>query len=98
VSFPKSSNGTDPMFKDKLVVSQLVGRQIYRANANSPEQDIHYGDVLDIKGSVRIIGINNTLNLMFPNGKETVVIGPLKFAVEKVFTGQNLYKYLNVAK
>ena len=98
VSFPKTSNGTDPKFKDKLVVSQLVGRQIYRANDNSPEQDIHYGDQLDIKGKVRIIGINNTLNLMFPNGKVTVVVGPLKFDVEKVFTGQNLYKYLNVAK
>jgi membrane glycosyltransferase len=98
VAFPKKSDKTDPAFKDKLVVAQLIGRQIYSANPNADDKDLQYGDVLDIKGNVRIIGINNTLVLMFPNGAVTTVVGPLKFDVEKVFKGQNLYKYLNVAK
>jgi hypothetical protein len=98
VSFPKKSNATDPRFKNKLVVAQLVGRQIYTASPDSDDKDMQYGDVLDIKGKVNIIGINNTLVLMFPNGAVTTVVGPLNFPVEKVFTGQNLYKYLNVAK
>jgi len=98
VSFPVKSDKTDPKFKDKLVVKQLIGRQIYVANANADEKDIQYGDVLDIKGKVRIIGINNTLVLMFPNGAVTTIVGPLNFELQKVFTGQNLYKYLNVAK
>jgi hypothetical protein len=96
VKFPKAGKDTDPAFKDKLVVKQLVGRQIYRANPDTRDKDIQYGDVLDIKGRVRIIGINNTLVLMFPNGAVTTVVGPLSFDIEKVFTGSNLYKYLNV--
>jgi hypothetical protein len=98
VSFPKKSDKTDPAFKDKLVVSQIMGRQIYRASPDTSDKDIQYGDVLDIKGKVRIIGINNTLNLTFPNGAVTIVIGPLNFEVQKVFSGSNLYKYLNTGK
>jgi len=98
VAFPKKSDKTDPAFKDKLVVTQIMGRQVYRANADTPDKDIRYGDVLDVKGKVRIIGINNTLNLMFPNGAVTTVVGPLNFEVQKVFSGSNLYKYLNVGK
>ena len=98
VAFPKKGTATDPAFKDKLVVSQVWGRQVYRANADTPDKDIQYGDVLDIKGKVRIIGINNTLNLTFPNGAVTTIVGPLNFEVQKVFAGSNLYKYLNVAK
>ena len=98
VSFPKKSDKTDPAFKDKLVVAQVMGRQVYRASPDTSDKDIQYGDVLDIKGKVRIIGINNTLNLMFPNGAVTTVIGPLNFEVQKVFAGSNLYKYLNTGK
>jgi hypothetical protein len=98
VAFPKVGKDTDPAFKDKLVVKQLVGRQVYRANADTPDKDIRYGDQLDIKGRVRIIGINNTLVLAFPNGAVTTVVGPLSFDVQKVFSGSNLYKYLNVTK
>jgi hypothetical protein len=98
VKFPKASKDTDPAFKDKLVVKQFVGRQVYRASPDSSEKDLEYGDILDIKGTVRIIGINNTLTLMFPNGAVTTVVGPLKFEVKKVFEGSSLYKYLNVAK
>jgi hypothetical protein len=96
VKFPKVGKDTDPAFKEKLVVKQLVGRQVYRANADTPDKDIRYGDQLDIKGRVRIIGINNTLTLTFPNGAVTTVVGPLSFDVQKVFAGSNLYKYLNV--
>jgi len=60
------------------------------------QNDIKYGDVLDIKGKVRIIAINNTITLMNAQGKVTTVIGPLNFDVEKVLTNQQLYKYLNV--
>jgi len=98
VAFPKKSAKTDPAFKDKLVVAQVMGRQIYRASPDTSDKDIQYGDVLDIKGKVKIIGINNTLNLMFPNGAVTTVIGPLNFEVQKVFAGSNLYKYLNTGK
>jgi hypothetical protein len=98
VAFPKKGTATDPAFKDKLVVSQVWGRQVYRANADTPDKDIQYGDVLDIKGKVRIIGINNTLSLMFPNGAVTTIVGPLNFEIQKVFAGSNLYKYLNVTK
>ncbi len=98
VAFPKKSEGTDPAFKDKLVVTKVWGRQIYRANRDTPDKDIQYGDVLDIKGKVRILAINTTLTMMFPNGAETTVIGPLTFEVQKVFDGTNLYKYLNVTK
>ncbi len=54
--------------------------------------------MLDIKGKVRIIAINNTITLMNASGEVTTVIGPLKFDVEKVLTNQQLYKYLNVPK
>jgi hypothetical protein len=98
VAFPVSKGGkADPKYKDKLVVSQYLGRQIYRANPETPDKDIKYGDVLDIKGKVTIIAINNTINLMNDKGAVTTVIGPLKFEVEKVLTNQNLYKFLNVA-
>jgi hypothetical protein len=98
VAFPKKSDSTDPAFKDKLAVTKVWGRQVYRANRDTPDKDIQYGDLLDIAGKVRIIGINNTLTLMFPNGAETTVVGPLTFEVQKVFSGTNLYKYLNVTK
>ncbi len=98
VAFPKKSDSTDAAFKDKLVVTKVWGRQVYRANRDTPDKDIQYGDLIDIQGKVRIIGINNTLTLMFPNGAETTVVGPLSFEVQKVFSGTNLYKYLNVTK
>jgi hypothetical protein len=99
VSFPKPSGSTpDPKFKDKLVVTQYLGRQIYLATPKASGNDIKYGDVLDIKGKVTIIAINNTITLMNAGGGVTTVIGPLKFDVEKVLTNQKLYKYLNVPK
>jgi hypothetical protein len=99
VSFPKASGSTaDPKFKDKLVVSQYLGRQVYLASADADDKDIKYGDILDIKGKVTIIAINNTINLMNASGKVTTVIGPLKFDVEKVLTNQKLYKFLNVPR
>jgi hypothetical protein len=99
VSFPKAAGGTaDPKFKDKLVVTQYLGRQVYLANADADDQDIKYGDVLDIKGKVTIIAINNTINLMNAAGQVTTVIGPLKFDVEKVLTNKQLYKFLNVPR
>jgi hypothetical protein len=98
VSFPMAGKNVDSAFKDKLVVTRYLGRQIYKPDANTRSRDIKYGDVLDIKGNVNIIAINNTLTLMYPNGNEATVVGPLKFNVEKMFTGENLYKYLNVAK
>lgn len=97
VSFPKTSGGDpDPKFKDKLVVTQYLGRQIYQAG--SEYKDIKYGDILDIRGKVTIIAINNTITLMNASGAVTTVIGPLKFEVEKVLTNQKLYKYLNVPR
>jgi hypothetical protein len=96
VSFPKGTVAApDPKFKDKLVVTQYLGRQIYK-NANGDSKDIKYGDVLDIKGKVRIIAINNTINLMNASSGSTTVIGPLNFTVEQVLTNKALYKYLNV--
>jgi hypothetical protein len=98
VSFPKPKGATpDPKYKDKLVVVQYLGRQVYMT-PDGDENDIQYGDVLDIKGKVRIIAINNTINLMNASGKVTTVIGPLNFDVEKVLTNQQLYKYLNVPR
>ena len=95
VTFPKgTASKPDPKFKDRLVVMQYLGRQIYRT-ADGDENDVKYGDVLDIKGKVRIIAINNTINLMNAGGGVTQVIGPLNFDVEKVLTNQQLYKYLN---
>jgi hypothetical protein len=97
VSFPKPKGATpDPNFKDKLVVTQYLGRQVYLANPDADDKDIKYGDVLDIKGKVRIIAINNTINLMNGGGKVTTVIGPLNFSVEQVLNNKQLYKFLNV--
>lgn len=98
VSFPKKSSNIDPKFKDKLVVVQYLGRHRYKANADASSKDIKYGDILNINGNVNMIAINTTLSLMYPNGKVAQVIGPLKFDVKKMFTGENLYKYLNVTK
>ncbi len=99
VSFPKPSGGkADPKFKDKLVVTQYLGRPVYLASPDADDKDIKYGDVLDIKGRVTIIAINNTITLMNAGGGVTTVIGPLKFDVEKVLTNQKLYKFLNVPR
>ena len=96
VSLPRPKGATpDPKFKDKLVVTQYLGRQFYR-NADGDDKDIKYGDVLDIKGKVRIIGINNPINLMNADGKVTTVIGPLNFTVDQVLNNKQLYKFLNV--
>jgi hypothetical protein len=98
VAFPKGTTAKpDPKYKDKLVVTQYSSRQIYR-NADGDENDIRYGDVLDIKGKVRIIAINTTVTLMNASGGVTTVIGPLVFDVEKVLTNQQIYKYLNEEK
>jgi len=96
VSFPKGTAAKpDSKYKDKLVVTQYLGRQIY-VNASGDSKDIKYGDVLDIKGKVKIIAINNTLNLMNASSGSTTVIGPLNFTVEQVLSNKSLYKYLNV--
>jgi hypothetical protein len=98
VSFPKPSSGKpDPAFKDKLVVTQYLGRQIYAA-LDGEEKDIKYGDVLAVGGKVTIIAINNTITLMNDSGKVTTVIGPLKFDVDRVLKNQKLYKFLNVPR
>ena len=95
VSFPKgTASKPDPKFKNKLVVGPYLGRQVYM-NPDGDEKDIKYGDVLDGKGKVRIIAINNTIELMNASRKVTRVIGPLNFDLEKVLTNQKLYKYLN---
>lgn len=95
VSFPKPKGTTpDPKYKDKLAVTQYLGRQIY-VTADGDSNDIKYGDVLDIKGKVRIIAINNTIDLMNAGGGVTQVIGPLNFTVEQVLKNEKLYKYLN---
>jgi hypothetical protein len=98
IAFPKGTKDKpDPKFKDKLVVTQYLGRQIYMT-ADGDTRDIKYGDVLDRTGKVTIIAINNTITLMNSSGAVTTVIGPLKFEVEKVLTNQKLYKYLNVPR
>jgi hypothetical protein len=97
VGFPKESAASDPKYKNKLVVKEYLGRQIYR-NPDKDENDIKYGDVLENGGRVTIIAINNTLTLANDKGAVTTIIGPLKFDVEKVLTNQNLYKFLNVSK
>lgn len=98
VVLPKVGTAADPAFKDKLVAVQVMGRQIYRASPETSDVDVRYGTVFDAKGKVRIIGINNPLVVMFPNGKLVKVIGPLNFEVKKVLEGSSLYKYLNVTK
>jgi hypothetical protein len=99
VSFPKAAGGkADPKFANKLVVTQYLGRQVYLASPDADDKDVRYGDVLDIKGKVTIIAINNTITLMNASGGVTTVIGPLKFEVQKVLTNQKLYKFLNVPR
>jgi hypothetical protein len=96
VTFPAASGGSpDPKFRDKQVVTENRGRQIYMTS-DGDTKDIKYGDVLDRTGKVTIIAINNTITLMNSSGAVTTVIGPLKFDVEQVLTNQKLYKYLNV--
>jgi hypothetical protein len=98
VSFPKGTKDKpDPKFKDKLVVTEYLGRQIYMTSDGSTK-DIKYGDVLDATGKVTIIAINNTLTLMNSSGAVTTVIGPLKFEVDKVLKNEKLYKFLNVLR
>ncbi len=98
ISTPKASGGNpDPAFKDKLVVTRYLGRQIY-IDPKGDEKDVKYGDVLARGGKVTIIAINNTITLMNASGKVTTVIGPLKFDVEKVLKNENLYKFLNVPR
>lgn len=98
VNAPKGSgDGPDPAFKDKLVVTQYLGRQIY-ADPKGDEKDVKYGDVLATGGKVTIIAINNTITLMNANGKVTTVVGPLKFDVAKVLKNEKLYKFLNVPR
>jgi hypothetical protein len=98
VGFPKGTKDKpDPKFKDKLVVIEYLGRQIYMTSDGSTK-DIKYGDVLDITGKVTIIAINNTITLMNSSGAVTTVIGPLKFEVEKVLKNEKLYKFLNVLR
>jgi hypothetical protein len=98
VAFPKGTQAKpDPKFKDKLVVTEYLGRQIYMTPDGSTK-DIKYGDVLDITGKVTIIAINNTITLMNSGGAVTTVIGPLKFEVEKVLNNEKLYKFLNVPR
>jgi hypothetical protein len=95
VNFPRgTASKPDPKYRDKLVVGKYLGRQIY-VTPDGDENDIKYGDVLDGNGKVRIIAINNTIELYQPTGKVTKVIGPLNFDLEKVLKNQKLYKYLN---
>jgi hypothetical protein len=98
VSFPKGTKAKpDPKFKDKLVVTQYLGRQIYM-ESDGNTKDIKYGDILEITGKVTIIAINNTITLMNSSGAVTTVIGPLKFEVDKVLKNEKLYKFLNVPR
>ena len=97
VAFPVKGKA-DPKFANKLVVKQVLGRQIYAASADADEKDLQYGDVIGPKGTVRIIGINNPLTLAYPDGSSATIIGPLKFEVERVYKKENVYKFLNVAK
>lgn len=97
VSFPKSDGQkNDPNFVNKVVVKEYLGRQCYMKDTNTGWQDIKYGDVLEIGGIVNIIATNNILILVLPNGKETKIVGPVRFTIEKLLKGENLYKYLNV--
>lgn len=98
VIFPGgSASAPDPKFKDKLVVGQYLGRQVF-LTADGDTKDIKYGDVLDRSGKVRIIAINNTLTLLNASGGSTTVIGPLNFTIDQVLSNKNLYKFLNVQK
>jgi hypothetical protein len=98
VAFPKGSAAKpDSKYKDKLVVTQYLGRQIY-VGVDGVSKDVKYGDVLDQKGKVKIIAINNTITLMNASGEITKVVGPLSFSIDSVLTNKNLYKFLNVQK
>lgn len=98
VSFPRKGNRDAKSYSGIVVVKQYLGRQFYRANDDADWADLKYGDKLDKGGTVNIIGINNTLNVVYPNGDVSNIIGPIRFKVEKLFSGQNLYKYLNVTQ
>ena len=96
VSFPKgTASSPDSKFKDKVVVVQYLGRQI-NMTKDGDSLDIKYGMVLDSTAKVKIIGINNTINLMNASGAVTQVIGPLNFNIADVLSNKNLYKFLNV--
>jgi hypothetical protein len=96
VRFPQGSRSNpDPEFKDKLVVTEYLGRQVFMTS-DGDTHDIRYGDVLDGSGSVNIIGINCPLTLMKADRAVTTIIGPLNFPIIKVLKNEKLYKYLNV--
>ena len=98
VRAPKpGGGGPDPAFKDALVVTRYLGRQIY-TSPSGDEKDVKYGDVLATGGKVTIIAINNTITLMNASGRVTTVVGPLKFDVAKVLKDEKLYKFLNVPR
>jgi hypothetical protein len=98
VSFPKgTSTKPDSKYKDKLVVTKYLGRQIYMT-ADGDSKDIKYGDILPRGGKVKIIATNNTLDLMNASGGSTTIVGPLNFLVDQVLDNKSLYKYLNVQK
>jgi hypothetical protein len=98
IAFPSgTASRPDPGFRDKLVVTQYLGRQIYMTT-DYRTRDIKYGDVLESGGKVTIIAINNTITLMNAAGSVTTVIGPLKFEVEQVLNNEKLYKFLNVPR
>ncbi len=98
ISFPKKGGKEAKMYSGTVVVMQYLGRQFYRVNDDSRWVELKYGDKLDKGGTVNIIGINNTLSVAYPNGEISNIIGPIRFKVEKLFSGQNLYKYLNVTE
>ncbi len=53
VSFPKGRDGSpDPKYKNKLVVTQYLGRQVYMTS-DGDSNDIKYGAVLDSTGKAR---------------------------------------------
>jgi hypothetical protein len=98
VAFPKGTKDKpDPKYKDKLVVTKYLGRQI-SMTADGDSKDIKYGDVLPKGVKVKIIAINNTIDLMNAYGATAVVVGPLNFSVEQVLENKSLYRYLNVQK
>jgi hypothetical protein len=98
VAFPKGTKDKpDPKFKDKLVVTEYLGRQIFMS-ADGDSKDIKYGDVLPRGAKIKIIATNNTIDLMNASGGSTTVVGPLNFTVDQVLDNKALYKYLNVQK
>ena len=95
VRFPEAGGDFDPAFDNTLVVKEYLGRQHY-IKEDGRRVEIKYGDILEVGGDVNIIGINNTLLLALHNGEDITVIGPIRFTVENILKGENLYKYLNV--